>query len=1394
MNALIEPLQPHLWLLKSSLQAALLVGVVLLIQWLGRRRLSARWRHALWWLVVLRLLIPVVPESGFSLFNWARWGTAPEAISLTHIPLSQPVPSPVGSAPESSLTAAPERLEPMPVPMPTAEFTPSTGSPTVKTTPAVEVAPIPQPTPAPTETRSTWPTILGFVWLAGVILLAGRLGIVAFRLRRVLRQARRLEDEPTLALLEQVRLQMGVRRRLTVWETAAVDGPALCGLLRPRLLLPPGFAAQFETCDLRFVFLHELAHLKRHDIAANWLTTLLQVVHWFNPLVWFAFRRMRADCELACDALALRTAGDGEQRAYGETIIKLLQGVARPAALPGLLGILEDRAQMRHRVRMIARYRPTRRQTGLAMVCGAVLGCICLTDAQSPKPSKPEADATSEATTVLAESEEPAPEIRIGADPVPEDSEAVSASKSLTVKVVATEAGMPIAGAEVHCPQFRQANEPPIRRLTDEEGQFILRFAPTPADVNRGTSGFSLWVDHPGYGGRGVSWTALAGKVLEHLPPEVTVSLKPGVVIGGSVRDEQGNPVPEVKVHLIGRGNPGVSPGRGLLQMLEYPVPTGSNQTGPASVTDADGDWTFADFPEDLGNLELELTRPDGSRTTFSTEQGPFFRNGSLAVSLAALLATNAVLTLPEGLTVHGIVVDENGKPLSDVTVKDGHGFGNIVRTSEAKTDAEGRFKRSHRVPRQWIYTASRADRATVSVIAQVEPGMPEVRLILPPAQPLRLRAVDPTGQPLAGVEFSIDAYRTKAQILDWTATSDADGTAVWENPPTAPATLYATSKSPVAKRKFKITPGVSEQTVVLDSEALNRITVKGNVVDADTGQPVTLRRVGIDLHDDTRSENAAELDAGAFRVGIQRSDFRPGMYPTYRLQIEADGYEPLQTEPIDYDEGDQDLRLSLTPSLGSDRLSILQPDGQAAAGARVWVKTSPNDMGLYSQKPGRYYGDRMGKAEADTEGHVTLPSAPPEAAVVITHSDGFLESTSAALRQQREVRLEPYGVVEGRLEVAGEPKGNAPIVLASLAWLPSQGFHVNYNATTAPDGTFSFTEVPAGEYKLWRWQPSPRQGVGGGTITETWQWPLVVFAGETNHILYAFHGRRVTGQLVAKPGGRAVDWRNDHQALALKPPEHAAAPPPSTEDFATYEAYWAAYEASRGSDARLKQARYERTYQLEVEADGSFRIEDVTPGDYELRIRLSKPGADQPQPPFARPEAEIGSLTREVAVPAGDTPLDLGTIEVPVKSDGSLAEAAPIELAGTTLSGKPIKLADIAGELRVVVFWGAWSDRSREALTELEQLREDLNDLPGLIFVGVNLDDDREATATTVREAGYDWPPIWLDPEQRGQAVAALDLTRLPTVLLLDSAGRIKYRDLPVDRLRPAIERLLRK
>ncbi len=186
-----------------------------------------------------------------------------------------------------------------------------------------------------------------------------------------------------LDLLEDCKQEMGVYAPLALIETDAAASPALYGFIRPRLLLPAGLTESFSLPELRHVFLHELGHVKRGDIPLNWLTTLLLILHWFNPLVWYAFRRMQADRELACDALALSYSGDRERQFYGRTVIKVLEHFSCPARSPDMVGILENRNQMKARIRMIKKFEKTNGWPVAAVALFIGLALVGFTGAQS---------------------------------------------------------------------------------------------------------------------------------------------------------------------------------------------------------------------------------------------------------------------------------------------------------------------------------------------------------------------------------------------------------------------------------------------------------------------------------------------------------------------------------------------------------------------------------------------------------------------------------------------------------------------------------------------------------------------------------------------------------------------------------------------------------------------------------------------------------------------------------------------------------------------------------------------------------------------------------------------------------------------------------------------------
>jgi beta-lactamase regulating signal transducer with metallopeptidase domain len=386
MESILVALWRASW--RASWQASLLILLVLLAQVTLRRWLSPAWRSALWFLVVLRLLLPFTPPSNWSLFNLTSHldthrataldsaavieANAHRSAGLRHgnVALADPI-----SHVESPVTA-------------TTEILPHDASPqTASNDPMPGAASILKAAESTAwDSRRSWLPILFWIWLTGVLVLTARIGCGACLLSRRIRRHAVVADRRTIALLEESRRVMGTRRAPVLVETDAVDSPALFGLLRPKLLLPTGLIRRLDESELRHVFLHELAHLRRHDVLLNWLAALLQILHWFNLVVWFGFARMRADREFACDALALTRSDGIDRAAYGTTILKLVSDLTPARPVAGLVGISEGKSHLKRRLRNIASYRkPTRRSTVTGTLVLLCLTGVTLTDARTSR-------------------------------------------------------------------------------------------------------------------------------------------------------------------------------------------------------------------------------------------------------------------------------------------------------------------------------------------------------------------------------------------------------------------------------------------------------------------------------------------------------------------------------------------------------------------------------------------------------------------------------------------------------------------------------------------------------------------------------------------------------------------------------------------------------------------------------------------------------------------------------------------------------------------------------------------------------------------------------------------------------------------------------------------------
>ncbi len=338
------------WLLAASVRASLLAIAVLALQFVLRLWLPARWRHALWLPVVFVLIAPVLPASRWSLENRMA---SPLVVRSALLPTG-------------------------------------TGTPDMDTAPETEM---PTDLAASAATRSRVHGIVLFAWLAGA---CGFLGAGAIGYRRSLRRIGRgaVETDATLAeAVASVVRHLKLRRAPRVVVSAAIGSPAIAGLFRPRLLLPTGFSEDFSDTEKRLILRHELMHLKRCDLPLNWLLCLLQALHWFNPLLWFAFARMRSDREMACDAQVLAADAEDRRADYGRALLKLQDSMPCPGLSLAFVGIFERSAGLRSRIRAIAGFRRAHHAWGIVVPVGiamlTALGATRASHAKAPPQTAP---------------------------------------------------------------------------------------------------------------------------------------------------------------------------------------------------------------------------------------------------------------------------------------------------------------------------------------------------------------------------------------------------------------------------------------------------------------------------------------------------------------------------------------------------------------------------------------------------------------------------------------------------------------------------------------------------------------------------------------------------------------------------------------------------------------------------------------------------------------------------------------------------------------------------------------------------------------------------------------------------------------------------------------------
>lgn len=224
------------------------------------------------------------------------------------------------------------------------------------------------------------------IWFAGTVIAVFQMFWAYVVLMRVRRRARPFAVDEAAVLAR----TLGIEHPVAILETPRGTMPMTCGVFRPAVLMPAG-ASEWSRERLRIVLLHELAHIRRGDLATHLLARLALSLHWWNPLAWYAWRAFVKERERATDDLVLAA---GERASdYAGHLLEIARSFQPEPATAAAALAMARRSELEGRLVAILDARVNRRPAGrraaviaalLAVTVAAPFAAIQAQDAAAP--------------------------------------------------------------------------------------------------------------------------------------------------------------------------------------------------------------------------------------------------------------------------------------------------------------------------------------------------------------------------------------------------------------------------------------------------------------------------------------------------------------------------------------------------------------------------------------------------------------------------------------------------------------------------------------------------------------------------------------------------------------------------------------------------------------------------------------------------------------------------------------------------------------------------------------------------------------------------------------------------------------------------------------------------
>ncbi|QOS92601.1 BlaR1 family beta-lactam sensor/signal transducer [Peribacillus sp. JNUCC41] len=314
------------------------VAVILLIRkWFGRR-LTAKWYYHLWMFLFMALALPFIPTDLYNFSTLFSGGDTYQA-----------------NAPSSNMNmTGTDMMQGLHL---IQDFSVSVNRPDLS---LLNIG------------------VMG-LWMSGMLLFTFTMIRGWLTLRRIKNYSSPFSNQEALVLFEECKKRLQIKKSIKIVISKRVQSPMIFGLFQTYIVLPSQHEDWLSLKNYEYIFLHELSHYKNKDLLTNYVILFYQIIYWFNPLVWLAFREMRLDREIACDASVLQLLDDHSFSEYGNTIINFLDLSKRSSKLQMVTQLNGSKLQIKKRIERISAYEHSTKKSIRKSVFIYVLASIILT-------------------------------------------------------------------------------------------------------------------------------------------------------------------------------------------------------------------------------------------------------------------------------------------------------------------------------------------------------------------------------------------------------------------------------------------------------------------------------------------------------------------------------------------------------------------------------------------------------------------------------------------------------------------------------------------------------------------------------------------------------------------------------------------------------------------------------------------------------------------------------------------------------------------------------------------------------------------------------------------------------------------------------------------------------